>query len=70
VHCNPEDALQAFDDMQGRYMVPIHWGTFRLSYEPIHEPTAWLARLSAENGFDGRVKILQHGQTWVLPQNQ
>lgn len=67
VHCNPQDALQAFEDMQGRYMVPIHWGTFRLSYEPIHEPTAWLARLSADHGFNGRVQILQHGQTFVLP---
>jgi L-ascorbate metabolism protein UlaG (beta-lactamase superfamily) len=67
VHCNPEDALQAFEDMQGRYMVPIHWGTFRLSDEPIHEPIAWLARLRADHGFDGRVQILQHGQTFVLP---
>jgi L-ascorbate metabolism protein UlaG (beta-lactamase superfamily) len=67
VHCNPEDAMQAFDDMQARYLVPIHWGTFRLSYEPIDEPIAWLAQLSADNGYDDRVKILQHGQTFVLP---
>ncbi len=69
VHCNPEDALQAFADMQARYMVPIHWGTFRLSYEPIHEPTAWLARLCSDQGFARRVKILQHGQTFVLPKD-
>jgi L-ascorbate metabolism protein UlaG (beta-lactamase superfamily) len=70
VHCNPEDALQAFEDMQGHYMVPIHWGTFRLSDEPIHEPPVWLARLCTDNGFDGRVQILQHGQTFVLPKDQ
>jgi L-ascorbate metabolism protein UlaG (beta-lactamase superfamily) len=69
VHCNPEDALQAFEDMQARYMVPIHWGTFRLTNEPIHEPTTWLARLCNNNGFADRVKILQHGQTFVLPQD-
>jgi L-ascorbate metabolism protein UlaG (beta-lactamase superfamily) len=69
VHCNPEDALQAFEDMQARYMVPIHWGTFRLTNEPIHEPTTWLARLCSNNGFADRVKILQHGQTFVLPQD-
>jgi L-ascorbate metabolism protein UlaG (beta-lactamase superfamily) len=67
VHCNPEDALQAFADLQARYMVPIHWGTFRLSHEPIHEPTAWLAQLIADQGVDDRVRILQHGQTFVLP---
>jgi L-ascorbate metabolism protein UlaG (beta-lactamase superfamily) len=70
VHCNPEDALQAFEDMQARYMVPIHWGTFRLTHEPIHEPTTWLARLCRNNGFADRVKILQHGQTFVLPQDE
>ncbi len=67
VHCNPEDALQAFEDTRARYLVPIHWGTFRLSYEPIDEPITWLARLSADAGFDGHVKIIQHGQTFVLP---
>jgi L-ascorbate metabolism protein UlaG (beta-lactamase superfamily) len=67
VHCNPEDALQAFDDLQARFLVPVHWGTFRLSYEPIDEPVAWLEQLSADCGYDGRVKILQHGQTLVLP---
>ena len=67
VHCNPEDALQAFDDMRARYLVPIHWGTFRLSYEPIDEPIAWLERLSVDNGYNGHVKILQHGKTFILP---
>jgi L-ascorbate metabolism protein UlaG (beta-lactamase superfamily) len=67
VHCNPQDALQAFDDMQARFMVPIHWGTFRLSYEPIDEPTAWLARLCSDHGLTDRVQILQHGRTFVLP---
>jgi hypothetical protein len=50
-------------------MVPIHWGTFRLSDEPIHEPPVWLARLCTDHGFDGRVQILQHGQTFVLPKD-
>lgn len=68
VHCNPEDALQAFDDMRARYMVPMHWGTFRLSYEPIDEPVAWLQRLTNGNGLADRVKILQHGQTLVVPE--
>jgi hypothetical protein len=43
VYSNPEDALQAFEDIQECYRVSIHWGTFRLSYEPIHEPATWLA---------------------------
>jgi L-ascorbate metabolism protein UlaG (beta-lactamase superfamily) len=68
VHCNPEDALQAFDDLRARYMVPMHWGTFRLSYEPIAEPVAWLTQLTSDNGLADRVKVLQPGQTFVVPE--
>src|SRR6516162_4976283 len=37
VHTSPEDAAQAFLDLGARWMVPMHYGTFRLSYEPIDE---------------------------------
>ena len=39
VHLNPEEATQAFIDSKANYMVPIHWGTFKLSDEPLDEPT-------------------------------
>ena len=32
VHTSPEDAVQAFLDLGARWMVPMHYGTFRLSY--------------------------------------
>jgi L-ascorbate metabolism protein UlaG (beta-lactamase superfamily) len=38
VHMNPEEAIQAFVDLGARRMVPMHYGSFRLSYEPLHEP--------------------------------
>lgn len=37
-HVNPEEAFQAFLDVQARKFVPIHWGTFRLSDEAMDEP--------------------------------
>jgi L-ascorbate metabolism protein UlaG (beta-lactamase superfamily) len=65
-HMNPEDALQAFLDLQARYLVPIHWGTFVLSLEPIEEPPRWLAALAREHGVEGRVRVLRHGATAVF----
>lgn len=65
-HMDPPDALRAFEDLRARQMVPIHWGTFRLSYEPIDEPIGWLRRLIKENGLEGRVLVLEHGETRVF----
>lgn len=48
VHANPEEAVQAVADVGARAMVPMHWGAFRLSREPVLEPiertrAAWAA---------------------------
>jgi len=63
VHMNPEDALQALVDLNARHMVPIHWGTFVVSYEPIDEPVAWLEELARERGLAERVAVLRHGES-------
>ncbi len=45
VHMDPDDAVHAYRDLgaahpgtAGAPMLPIHWGTFRLTDEPVHEP--------------------------------
>jgi L-ascorbate metabolism protein UlaG (beta-lactamase superfamily) len=47
-HLDPEEAVRAAVDLGVRRVVPMHWGTFPLSTEPLLEPperlsTAWLA---------------------------
>ncbi len=37
-HMNPEQAGRAFLELGARVLVPMHWGTFRLTDEPISEP--------------------------------
>ncbi|HEX2871646.1 MAG TPA: MBL fold metallo-hydrolase [Polyangiaceae bacterium] len=37
-HMNPEEATQAFLDLGARTFVAMHWGTFKLTDEPLHEP--------------------------------
>ena len=66
VHMNPEDALQAFIDLRARYLVPIHWGTFVVSSEPIDEPPAWLRRLARKRSVADRVFVLRHGESRVF----
>lgn len=48
MHVDPEEAVRAAQDVGAQVMVPMHWGTFRLSREPALEPVertraAWAA---------------------------
>ena len=44
-HMNPEHAVQAFLDLRATTFVAMHWGTFKLTDEPLDEPPR---RLRAE----------------------
>ena len=37
-HMNPEQAVQAFLDLKAARFVAMHWGTFKLTDEPLDEP--------------------------------
>ncbi|SHM92458.1 L-ascorbate metabolism protein UlaG, beta-lactamase superfamily [Cyclobacterium lianum] len=37
-HISPQDAIEAFNILGGRYFIPMHYGTFDLSDEPRMEP--------------------------------
>ncbi len=37
-HMNPEQAVQAFVDLGARDFLAMHWGTFKLTDEPLDEP--------------------------------
>ena len=63
VHASPADATQAFVDLNARWMVPMHYGTFRLSHEPIDEPLQLLELEAAAAGVKDRVLVLEEGVT-------
>lgn len=67
LHMNPEEAVAAFRALQARVMVPIHWGTFKLTDEAMDEPPirarhAWGAAGMPRSGY----RQLAHGETLVL----
>jgi N-acyl-phosphatidylethanolamine-hydrolysing phospholipase D len=68
VHMDPDEALAAYRDLGGRGAVlPVHWGTFRLTDEAMTEPperfrAAWEnARLDSDD-----LWLLRHGETRVM----
>lgn len=63
VHANPADATRAFLDLKARWMVPMHYGTFRLSHEPIEEPLQLLDQEVRKAGIRDRVFVLEEGVT-------
>jgi L-ascorbate metabolism protein UlaG (beta-lactamase superfamily) len=63
VHANPADATQAFLDLNARWMVPMHYGTFKLSHEPMDEPLQLLEEEAKAAGVEDRVIVLEEGVT-------
>jgi len=61
VHTSPEDALQGFVEMGARHMIPMHYGTFKLSQEPVDEPVQRLLAASRRMGVSDRVHVLEEG---------
>jgi L-ascorbate metabolism protein UlaG (beta-lactamase superfamily) len=49
-HMNPEQAGRAFLDLPAHTLVPMHWGTYQLTDEPVSEPIQRLEAWWAENG--------------------
>jgi L-ascorbate metabolism protein UlaG (beta-lactamase superfamily) len=65
VHTCPEEALQAFLDVGAQRMIPMHYGTFRLSQEPMDEPVERLLAAAKQAGVANSVCILPEGETDV-----
>ncbi len=63
VHADPSDATRAFLDLNARWMVPMHYGTFRLSHEPMEEPLQLLEKEAEGAGVADRVLVLEEGVT-------
>ncbi|HSN92255.1 MAG TPA: MBL fold metallo-hydrolase [Anaeromyxobacteraceae bacterium] len=63
-HMNPEQAVQAFEDLGARTLVAMHWGTFKLSDEPLDEPPRRLEQERARRQIaPERVRVPAVGET-------
>jgi L-ascorbate metabolism protein UlaG (beta-lactamase superfamily) len=66
VHMNPEEAIEAFMNLGAKTFVPMHFGTFRLSYEPLHEPPERLIRNGAQRQILEQICILNEGEPRIF----
>jgi L-ascorbate metabolism protein UlaG (beta-lactamase superfamily) len=64
-HANPEQVWEMFRETGARYLIPLHWGTFRLSKEPMEEPMRRM--LAAAGPQADRVVLRRIGIAWSLP---
>src|SRR5438105_6719121 len=70
VHMNPEDCIKAVAQLtsaqKGQRLIVVagHWGTFKLTDEPMDEPPAWMRELWQSARHEANdLWIMQHGET-------
>jgi L-ascorbate metabolism protein UlaG (beta-lactamase superfamily) len=65
-HMNPEQAAQAFTDLGAHDFFAMHWGTFKLTDEPLQEPPERLRAEWTRRGLPlDKLHILAVGETAV-----
>jgi L-ascorbate metabolism protein UlaG (beta-lactamase superfamily) len=69
MHMSPEDAVQAFFDLGAERLIPMHYGSFRLSQEPVDEPLQRLFDAAKRAGIESAIEALREGETRILPQS-
>lgn len=69
MHMNPEESVRAHRDVRARQSVAMHWGTFRLTDEPMDEPPRRLTQARAAAGLRDRdFVVLSLGETVRFPE--
>ena len=69
VHIDPDCALDIFQRMGARALVPVHWGTVNLRLGPPSMPRRRLEKIAAAREVAG-VKVLAHGERLLLGDHQ
>lgn len=61
VHMGPDEAIKAFKDLNAEHLVPMHYGSFKLSFEAMDEPLRWMQELCRQNKMTTSLKALSEG---------
>ncbi len=66
VHMGPDEAVKVFHDLQAKWLVPMHYGTFKLSFEAMDEPPRWLREIVQRDGLTHHLRMLEEGAPVVF----
>lgn len=67
-HMTPAEAVTAFEDTKANYMIPVHWGTFRLALEKVDAPKEWLEKILEDRpDLQERIFLLEPGASKEIP---
>lgn len=64
-HISPEESLQIASAIDSKYVLGVHFGTFKLSSEPILEPKNKLLDLAKQQGKLNYYKVPEFGLTYL-----
>ncbi|HKP62409.1 MAG TPA: MBL fold metallo-hydrolase [Polyangiales bacterium] len=64
IHMSPEDAVRTHQDVRGRLLLPVHWGTFNLANHAWNEPAERAAKAASAAGVS---YALPRPGEWVEP---
>lgn len=64
VHISPPEALRAAHDLGAKTLIPIHYGTFKLSDEPVDEPIEWFEHLVSTSTHSFHSRTLRIGEIY------
>jgi len=70
-HIDSQEAITAFLDLQAKYFIPMHWGTFPMGLEAFDTPIVRLQdfwKLHADSLKERELHMLKIGQSFELPE--
>jgi L-ascorbate metabolism protein UlaG (beta-lactamase superfamily) len=47
--------------LRARWLVPMHYGTFKLSFEEMDEPPRWLREIAVKENLTQKLRMLDEG---------
>lgn len=61
-HMHPEEVAKSSNELKPNYLLPMHYGTFDLSDEPLLEPARLIQQLKKENAFSATLLLPAVGE--------
>ena len=63
-HLNPQEAFEAAQQLKAKKMIPMHYGTFKLTDEPLDEALEWIRTIDRKN--PNKINILKVGEVLTV----